>query len=134
VQAPRVVNSGSVTAIADEGRSGYVEVTSAHRTILERGSVVSAAGGAGHADAGEVLVHSYQGGTTVASGATVDVSGGQAGGHGGFAEVSGKNLAVHGELKGDTAHGYKSASLLIDPSTSSSRASAPTTARSTTAR
>lgn len=116
VQGPRVENAGEVSADAQAGRAGAVEVTSAHSTILADGSRVSARGGVGVATGGEALVHSYDGDTTMRAGASVDVSGGAAGGDGGWAEVSaGRRLAVDGQLRGEAQSGFKQASLLLDP-------------------
>lgn len=116
VQAPTVVNRGEVRSDAQSGQAGRVELTSANHTILENGSVVSAAGGSGKAHGGEVLVHSYHGDTYMATGAMVDISGGAEGGHGGFAEVSARDaLGVHGVIKGDSAAGYQNAEVLLDP-------------------
>lgn len=116
VQGQNVVNSGSITSNADTGAAGRVEVTSNDFTVLTEGSVVSAAGGDGNAKGGEVLIHSYNGSTSVAEGARVDISGGAAGGDGGYAEISAKEaLNLHGDLVGDTAEGYKKAEIYIDP-------------------
>jgi filamentous hemagglutinin family protein len=115
VKAPSVVNAGTISADAGAGAAGSVTFTSSRSTILTEGSVTSAAGGSGVAKGGELLVHSYMGSTLVEEGALVDLSGGAAGGDGGAGEVSGSRLGIYGEIKGDTAAGYESASVLFDP-------------------
>ncbi len=92
-----------------------MEFTSSRQTLLNSGSLISAAGGQGVADGGHILVHSYSGDTTLASGATFDISGGKLGGDGGLGELSGKHLSVQGTIKGDVAPGAKAASMLFDP-------------------
>lgn len=115
VQAPSVLNSGAITANANDGRAGSVEVTSQNHTYLTDGSMVSASGGAGEATGGEVLVHSYDGSTVVADGATVSVAGGMLGGDGGFAEISGKNLTFNGQALLTGSSDADPGMLLIDP-------------------
>jgi hypothetical protein len=68
VQAPSVANSGTISANSEQGAAGYVEVTSSHHTLLLPGSLIEAAGGAGVASGGEVLVHSYEGQNDFADG------------------------------------------------------------------
>lgn len=111
-----VVNTGTISADSGNGRAGSVEVTSSRLTFLGSGSVVSAKGGAGVAEGGHVLVHAYQGDTYVSRGATVDVSGGTAGGNGGVGEISAsRRLALFGTIRGDAVPGFAPASILFDP-------------------
>ena len=116
VGAAQVTNAGEISADALGAGAGAVRVVSSQRTVLESGSRVSAAGGAGTGAGGEVLVHSIGGDTAMAPGAVVDVSGGALGGDGGFAEVSATGrLDVRGTLRGETAPGFTPATLLLDP-------------------
>jgi filamentous hemagglutinin family protein len=115
VQAPRLVNNGTVSADTNSGVAGSVEFTSSRSTQLNSGSMISAAGGSGVADGGHVLIHSYNGTTTLAKGATVDISGGEEGGNGGSGELSGKRLSVDGWIEGNYAPGAKPATMLLDP-------------------
>jgi filamentous hemagglutinin family protein len=87
VTAPSVVNAAVVAADAASGHAGAVTLTSTNSTRLASGSVTSASGTGGNADGGRLLVHSYQGDTVMERGATVDISGGALGGHGGSGEV-----------------------------------------------
>ncbi|MEX0745804.1 MAG: filamentous hemagglutinin N-terminal domain-containing protein [Phycisphaeraceae bacterium] len=114
LQGPAVYHRGELRADAGQGQAGSIEVTSQHRTALADGSRISAAGGAGVADGGDVLVHSYDGATTLAPGASVDASGGDAGGTGGFVELSARHqLSLDGkvDITGRDGHG----TLLLDP-------------------
>lgn len=115
IQSPSILNSGSITADANSGQAGYVEVTSQNHTYLTDGSHISAAGKANHAHGGEILIHSYDGTTVMADGATVDVSGGAAGGDGGFVEVSGEHLTFNGHAELSARSGYAKGTLLLDP-------------------
>lgn len=116
IQAARVAHEGLAAADSGAGKAGSVEITSSRSTVLADGSVVSAAGGSGNAAGGQVLVHAYQGDTFVESGARIDISGGDAGGNGGFAEVSAaRRLGLFGQIEGEAAPGYAAASVLLDP-------------------
>ncbi len=115
VQAPSILNSGVISADSDEGQAGYVEVTSQNHTFLRDSSVISASGGNGTANGGEVLVHSYGGLTVFADGSIVDVSAGERGGNGGLAEVSGHALTYNGSVRMAGAEGYEHGTLIIDP-------------------
>jgi filamentous hemagglutinin family protein len=116
VQAPSIVNQGRIEADARAGQAGSVEVTSSNHTYLMDGSRVSASGGSGDASGGDVLVHSYDGVTVAGEGSMVDVSGGRAGGDGGFAEVSGSQLIFNGDVrvKADSP-GAADGTLFLDP-------------------
>ena len=115
IQGPSVLNSGKILANAHTGDAGNIEVTSQHHTFLRNGSLISATGGSGNADGGNVLVHSYDGLTVMASQAIIDVSGGATGGNGGFAEVSGANLTFNGYVDLRAKNGYSRGKLLLDP-------------------
>jgi len=116
VQGPNVLNEGTLSASADDGRAGYVELTSRYRTYLGAGSEINAGGGTGHADGGEILVHSYDGRTTMLGGARVDVSAGDAGGDGGFVELSAAGvLSVHGDVDASGHTTGADGEVLLDP-------------------
>lgn len=115
VQAPSIANKGEISADADRGMAGFVEVTSRNHTLLHEGSRISAAGGAGTAHGGEVLIHSYDGLTVHGTGAMVDVSGGAAGGRGGFAEISGQLLIFNGDVDLGSVEPGGLGTLLLDP-------------------
>jgi filamentous hemagglutinin family protein len=111
-----VVHSGEISAVAEDGQSGRVVVTSTHSTMLGDGSRTSVAGGDGVADAGTVLVHSYNGSTMFAPGAVIDLSGGAEGGNAGYAEVSAVGaLGFRGVVLSAHAAGYADAMLYLDP-------------------
>lgn len=113
---PMVLNSGAVTADAQSGRAGVVTVHSSSGTTLADGSLLSASGGAGKAQGGVINVQAYAGDTVMATSATVDISGGALGGHGGFVEVSAAGrLGVHGAIVGGAQPGYKAGAVLFDP-------------------
>ncbi|MCP3902232.1 MAG: filamentous hemagglutinin N-terminal domain-containing protein, partial [Planctomycetes bacterium] len=115
IQGPSVLNRGWIDAASNHGQGGSVELTSQNHTYLTPGSVVSVAGGTGFAHAGQALIHSYEGQTIFPRGAVIDISGGLAGGYGGFVEVSGKHLIYAGETRMGAMAGYTGGSLLIDP-------------------
>jgi filamentous hemagglutinin family protein len=117
ISADELIHTGSVSADADNGRAGRVELLATTNLVLEDGSTVTAAGGSGVAAGGSLLVYALDGDTVMESGALVDISGGALGGDGGDGEISAKyRLGVHGMLEGEAADGYKQASLLLDPS------------------
>ena len=95
LQGPEVINTGSMTSDADYGQAGYVEASSQYKTWLGAGSVLSAAGGSGDADGGEVFVYAYSGDTVFSQGALIDVSGGELGGDGGTVFLGADNLLVN---------------------------------------
>lgn len=112
VQGPSVVNRGTIEA---DGDGGSVEVTSQHHTYLTPGSRISAAGGSAHGAGGDILIHSYEGTTILANGASVDARGGTLGGDGGFVEISGETVLVNGDVHLRARNGSKNGTLLIDP-------------------
>ncbi|MBT8486593.1 MAG: filamentous hemagglutinin N-terminal domain-containing protein [Phycisphaerae bacterium] len=115
MQGPSVLHEGTLRAGSRHGTAGSIEVTSQNHTYLTEGSLIAAGGGIGHADGGEVLVHSYDGLTAMARGAMVDVSGGSTGGDGGFAEVSGDRLLFNGYALLKARTGFDVGALLLDP-------------------
>ncbi len=117
VSADEIIHTGSVSANAESGKAGHVELLATTNLVLADGSTVTAAGGSGVAAGGSLLVFALDGDTYMESGALVDISGGALGGDGGNGEISAKGrLGILGTLDGDAAEGYKRASLLLDPS------------------
>lgn len=115
IVAPHIVNTGTITAIAQSGTSGSVTVTSSRSTAIDSG-LVSVAGGGGVANGGTLLIHSFDGNTSIGKLATIDMSGGELGGNGATGEISAKgSLGIMGTLLGDTVKGYAGAKLLLDP-------------------
>ena len=116
VSADELIHTGSVSADADRGNAGRVELLATTNLLLADGSTVTAAGGSGFAAGGSLLVFALDGDTVMESGALVDISGGALGGDGGAGEISAKHrLGVLGTLEGEAADGYRRASLLLDP-------------------
>ncbi|MCA9291207.1 MAG: filamentous hemagglutinin N-terminal domain-containing protein, partial [Phycisphaerales bacterium] len=114
IHAPSIVNQGRIRADADFGHAGTIEITSQNHTHLIDGSTITAQG-RGNAKGGDILIHSYNGVTYVSSNSTIDFSGGASGGAGGFAEVSGKELGLHGTIRMAGGGGAADGELLIDP-------------------
>lgn len=116
VHGREVRHAGTITAVAENGQSGRIILTSTAGTVLADGSVLSVAGGAGLSHAGRILVHSYGGSTLFAPGAVIDISGGAKGGDAGFAEVSATgSLGFRGTVYGRREEGYADAELYLDP-------------------
>ncbi|MGC9455314.1 MAG: filamentous hemagglutinin N-terminal domain-containing protein [Phycisphaerae bacterium] len=100
-------NRGKITAAG-----GEIQVLANDGNIsLADGSSISAAGEGG-GDGGDVVVNAVDGVTFFAKDSLIDVSGGPAGGDGGFVEISGKLVDFHGSVKTD---GENQGTLLIDP-------------------
>ena len=115
LQAPSILNAGTISADSESGRAGSVQVASHNHTFLPDGSRISAAGGSGLAHGGEILVHSYAGQTVFADDAVIDVSGGALGGNGGLAEISGWSITYQGSVLNGAAQGAEHGTLIIDP-------------------
>ena len=107
-----VRQSGTIIADAVEGDGGSVTLTAADEVVLNADSLTTAnAGTVG--DGGEVVVYAYET-AVVSEGATVEAMGGSESGDGGFAEVSGKNFILAGDIDLTAVDGY-GGSLVIDP-------------------
>jgi len=115
VQGTSILNEGAITADAERGRAGNVEVVSTEHTYLASGSEVSASGGGSEADGGSVIVNSLEGVTAVVRGAEVSAHGGREGGDGGFVEVSGDRLTLSGSVNIGARGDAEPGELLIDP-------------------
>jgi filamentous hemagglutinin family protein len=116
-----LVQAGTVSADGFDGQdAGSVLLDSSDVTIVADGSVTSASGTGLDSDGGEVLVLSSMDGTRtsrgftdVQSGSLLDASGGESG-DGGFIEVSGDGLNLHGavDLSADLG---AAGDFLLDP-------------------
>src|SRR6266566_4610003 len=130
IQARSIVNQGGVvrliggddaTAVATASGAarpagavaGDVTLTSTERTVLFGGSTIDASGRGG-SDGGRVTVWSDKD-TTAASGARILSRGGEAGGNGGFVEVSGKESLGFAASVDTLAPLGKTGTLLLDP-------------------
>src|SRR6266508_3373939 len=110
----RVGQMGTIDARgADQARGGDVTITSTERTILFGGGTIDASG-RGSSDGGRVTVWSDKD-TTAASGARIVSRGGEAGGSGGFVEVSGKESLGFAASVDTLAPLGKTGTLLLDP-------------------
>ena len=117
--AGRVVNQeGLVQANSVRERNGKIELFASEILTLKSGSQTIAKGsGDGPANGGTIIAiaDKTKGTAKFEQGATVDVSGGAQGGHGGFVELSGYHVKLGGRFLGDVRAGYRGGSLLIDP-------------------
>ena len=110
----RVGQMGTIDARgADQARGGDVTITSTERTLLFGGSTIDVSG-RGSADGGRVTAWSDKN-TTAASGAQILARGGEAGGNGGFIEVSGKEGLGFAASVDALAPLGKTGTLLLDP-------------------
>ncbi len=110
----RVGQSGTIDARgADQARGGDVTITSTLRTALFGESTIDVSG-RGNSDAGRVSVWSEDQ-TTASSGARILARGGEAGGNGGFIEVSGKEGLGFAASVDALAPLGKTGTLLLDP-------------------
>ncbi|MGA6828447.1 filamentous hemagglutinin N-terminal domain-containing protein [Nitrospira sp. NS4] len=117
--AGRVVNQeGLVQANSVRERNGKIELYASETLTLKSGSQTIAKGGSeGLSDGGTILAvaDKLTGSATFEKGATLDVSGGTAGGHAGFVELSGSRVALGGRFVGTAQAGFRAGRLLIDP-------------------
>ena len=115
-----LVHSGEINVDAGSGETaGSVLLDSSDLTLLTAGSVISASGVGQNSDGGEILVLSDMEGDTslgfthVEAGALIAATGGETG-DGGFIEVSGNRVNLHGDhdlsAPGGTGGGF-----LLDP-------------------
>lgn len=114
----RIVNQeGLIQANSVRERSGRIELFASEQLNLANGSQTVARGGEPVSDGGTVIALSDKtaGRTRFDRGAILDVSGGTAGGNGGFVELSGKYIDLGGRVRADTTAGYRGGRLLIDP-------------------
>jgi len=117
--AGQVVNQeGLVQANSVRERNGKIELFASETLTLKSGSHTIAKGsGDGPSDGGSIIAiaDKTKGTASFEKGATLDVSGGAAGGHGGFVELSGKNVSLGGRFVANASAGYRGGRLLIDP-------------------
>lgn len=113
-----VNQEGLVQANSVRERKGKIELYASAELTLKKGSQTLARGDAeAVSDGGTVMAIADKtaGRTTFERGAVIDISGGAKGGNGGFAEVSGQDVALGGTFRGGAAPGYKGGQVLIDP-------------------
>jgi len=119
--AGRVVNqAGLVQANSVREKNGKIELYASEALTLTSGSQTIAKGGKeGLSDGGTILAiaDKFSGTAKFEKGATLDVSGGSAGGHAGFVELSGSRVALGGRFIGTANPGFRGGRLLIDPTT-----------------
>jgi filamentous hemagglutinin family protein len=115
-----LVHSGEIKVDAASGETaGSVLLDSSDLTLLTTDSVISASGVGQNSDGGEILVLSDMEGdpalgfTHVEAGALIAATGGETG-DGGFIEVSGNRINLHGRHD-LSAPGGKGGSFLLDP-------------------
>ncbi|MGH7217519.1 MAG: filamentous hemagglutinin N-terminal domain-containing protein, partial [Nitrospiraceae bacterium] len=117
--AGRVVNqAGLVKANSVRERNGKIEIYASETLTLKSGSRTIAKGGSdGPSNGGTILAiaDKSRGSAKFEKGATLDVSGGSAGGHAGYVELSGSRVGLGGRFIGTAHPGFRSGSLLIDP-------------------
>jgi filamentous hemagglutinin family protein len=117
--AGRVVNqAGLIRADSVRERNGKIELLASDAVTLQDGSRTLARGGDGGISNGGTIraIADLKSGTaTFKKGASMDVSGGKMGGHGGFVEVSGANVRLGGQFLGRALTGFKGGRFLIDP-------------------
>ena len=117
--AGRVVNqAGLIQANSVRERNGKIEIYASETLTLKSGSQTIAKGGSdGLSNGGTILAiaDKIRGTAKFEKGATMDVSGGSAGGHAGFVELSGSRVGLGGRFIGTANPGFRSGRLLIDP-------------------
>ena len=117
--AGRVVNQeGLVRANSVRENRGKIELYASESLTLKSGSRTIATGGSdGRSSGGTILAvaDKLRGTAKFEKGAILDVSGGRAGGHAGFVELSGSRVGLGGRFLGAAYHGFRNGRLLIDP-------------------
>ncbi len=117
--AGRVVNQeGLVQANSVRERKGKIEIYAGESLTLKSGSrTLATGGGDGPSDGGTIraIADKFTGTAKFEKGARLDVSGGSAGGHAGFVELSGSRVGFGGRFIGAANPVFRSGRLLIDP-------------------
>ena len=117
--AGRVVNqAGLIQANSVREKHGKIELYASETLTLKAGSrTIAKGGGDGLSNGGTILAiaDKFTGTAKFEKGATVDVSGGRAGGHAGFVELSGSRVGLGGRFIGTANSGFRGGRLLIDP-------------------
>lgn len=110
-----VVQAGHLLSEGRDGQEGgKIGINARSQATLATGSVTSVKGNGENSDAGEIIVWS-DGNTDFQQSATLDVSGGNISGDGGFAEVSAKHTVFfNGDAYGGATDG-EAGHILIDP-------------------
>jgi filamentous hemagglutinin family protein len=115
----RVVNqSGLIQANSIRERNGRIELIASEQVQIKNGSRTIARGGAeGVSSGGTViaLADKTAGATRFENGAEINVSGGEAGGDGGFVELSSYEVSLGGSVSGLAQPGFRGGRFLLDP-------------------
>jgi filamentous hemagglutinin family protein len=105
--------AGGGTVLIGGGRAGAGPIQNAKTTIVAKGAVITA-DAINKGNGGSIIV--WADNATVFAG-TISAKGGAEGGHGGFAEVSGKAyLSFDGTVDLRATDGFQTGTLLLDPS------------------
>ena len=116
-----LIQAGEVSVDGQAGQdAGNIVLHSADVTVLADGSITSASGQGAESNGGDIYVLSYmdasasdRGFTDIGAGSSLLATGGTSG-DGGFIEVSGDRLNLHGEIDLSATDG-KSGDFLLDP-------------------
>lgn len=115
----KVVNqSGLIQANSIREVNGRVELIASEAVTLADGSRIVAKGDAAGLSRGGTVIAKADlatGRTEFQNGALIDVSGGAEGGHGGFIELSARQVTWEGAFRAHALAGYRGGKLLIDP-------------------
>lgn len=115
VQSERFVNYGTITASAQkEGAGGSINIHTSDALYLADGSLTEA-NGAGKGNGG-TLIHYSDNAAWFAPEAHSNARAGEAGGNGGFIEMSGKQYINYAGQVDTTANNGENGLVLIDPS------------------
>jgi filamentous hemagglutinin family protein len=113
-----VNQEGLIQANSVKEVNGVIELVAKQELNLKTGSRTMAKGDeSGISPGGTIIALSdlSTGTTRFEPGAVIDVSGGTAGGDGGFTEVSGAFVSLGGTFRGSSVNGWRGGTLLIDP-------------------
>jgi len=113
----QVVNqNGLLQADSVRQQNGVIELVAVGAVNLGKDSIIKAEGGSEEPSPGGKISVKSAGVFADAVGSQVSVKGGQNGGNGGSIEISGSSVApVQSKLEGGARPGWKSGSLLFDP-------------------
>jgi filamentous hemagglutinin family protein len=113
-----VNQEGLIQANSVKEKNGVIELFAQQNLTITSGSRTLARGEDSQPSQGGTIIalsDKSTGTTRFEKGAVIDVSGGQQGGDGGFAEVSGAHLTMGGNFKAGAAQGSRGGTILIDP-------------------
>ena len=113
-----VNQEGFIQSNSVKEKNGVIELVAQQELTLESGSRTLATGDASVGSSGGTIIalsDKRTGSTRFKRGAVIDVSGGENGGDGGFAEVSGASVELGGLFHGQAKSGFRGGEFLIDP-------------------